>query len=220
MKNHVIDELLEAIWRCREDGESSVEACLESAHADVSRNTLEQMVEQGLIRLENENVRLTPDGENLASAIIRRHRLAERLFTDVLGIGNEQSELAACTFEHTVVPEVTEGLCTLLGHPHECPHGKAIPPGQCCREGRLEVGPALLPLSEVECGPIVRVAYIRPLHHDRLHMLLSMGIVPGGTIRVHQRTPVLVIEAGQSEFAMDRQVAEDVYVWVDAGDQE
>jgi DtxR family Mn-dependent transcriptional regulator len=147
--------------------------------------------------------------------IIRRHRLAERLFADVLGMNMEQIEKAACNFEHAVVPEVTEGICTLLGHPHECPHGKPIPPGKCCRERRQEVKQAVMPLSEVLCGRQGRVAYVRPQNHDRLHLLLSMGIAPGAHLSVHQRTPVMVVTVEQSEFAMDREVAKDVYVWLD-----
>jgi DtxR family transcriptional regulator, Mn-dependent transcriptional regulator len=215
MKNHVVDELLEAVWRCIEEDNATIEACLDFAHTDADRDIINKMAEQGLIVLDGENVSLTDEGMNQAKAIIRRHRLAERLFTDVLGMGQEQSDLAACTFEHSVVPEVTQGICTLLGHPHECPHGKSIPPGKCCQEGRSEIGSALRPLSELPCGPVAKVAYIRPQHHDRLHMLLSMGISPGIAIRVHQRTPVLVVKIDQSEFAMDRQVAEDIYVWLD-----
>ncbi len=215
MKNQVFDEVLEAIWRCREQNQDSISACLEVVHAEADIAILQQMEKEGLVVLQGEKIKYTEDGEHLAKAIIRRHRLAERMFTDVLDIDQEQSELAACTFEHTVVPEVTEGLCTLLGHPHECPHGKAIPPGACCREGRVETKAALLPLSEVACGITVRVAYIRPRHHDHLHLMLSVGIAPGVPVRVHQRTPVLVVEAEQSEFAMDREIADDVYVWME-----
>jgi DtxR family Mn-dependent transcriptional regulator len=60
-----------------------------------------------------------------------------------------------------------------------------------------------------------RVAYIRSLHHHRLHQLLSMGISPGVKICLYQRTPVLVVAIDQSEFAMDAEVARDVYVWLD-----
>ena len=128
----------------------------------------------------------------------------------------DQIEEAACSFEHAVVPEVTEGLCTLLGHPQECPHGKSIPPDECCRDGRKEIESALMPLSELPCGQLGRVAYVRALHHDRLHMLMSTGIYPGVKLRVHQRTPVLVVQVDQSEFALDLEVAEDVYVWLDS----
>jgi len=213
---HQTDELLEAIWTRREKGDTDVDACLQAAHAEVDRAAIERMAERGLVRLSDDQVAFTDEGERIAAEIMRRHRLAERLFTDLLGMTVEQSEQVACTFEHTrLVPEVTDGLCTLLGHPRECPHGRPIPPGACCREGRTEIESALMPLSEVPFGRSGRVAYVRPRHHERLHMLLSMGIAPGVALRVHQRTPVMVVEVAQSEFAMDREVAEDVYVWLD-----
>ena len=160
MNHHVTDELLEAIWKCREDGQTSVDACLEASHAEVDRDSIKKIVDQGLITLDGDSIRFTDQGEREAAGVIRRHRLAERLFTDVLGMNLDQIEEAACSFEHAVVPEVTEGLCTLLGHPRDCPHGKSIPPGDCCREGRKEVESALMPLSEIPCGPVGKVAYV------------------------------------------------------------
>jgi DtxR family Mn-dependent transcriptional regulator len=215
MDEHLRDELLEAVWSCREDGRQELDCVLESAHAEADRKAVEDLAGQGLLVVSGDKVSFTAEGERAAMGIIRRHRLAERLFADVLGMSMDQIEKAACNFEHAVVPEVTAGICTLLGHPHECPHGKPIPPGECCREKRQEVKRAVLPLAELPAGRQGRVAYVRPQHHDRLHLLLSMGIAPGAHLSVHQRTPVMVVAVEQSEFAMDREVAEDVYVWLE-----
>ena len=66
------------------------------------------------------------------------HRLAERLFRDVLGIHDEDEiESSACKFEHILSPDVTERICTLLGHPTACPHGSPIPKGDCCDSHRV-----------------------------------------------------------------------------------
>src|SRR5207244_1088787 len=65
--------------------------------------------------------------------IIRRHRLAERLFTDSLAMDSEtEIEQQACKFEHILSPEATDKICAFLGHPRTCPHGAPIPPGPCC----------------------------------------------------------------------------------------
>ncbi|MDQ2899450.1 MAG: hypothetical protein M3Y07_06565 [Acidobacteriota bacterium] len=81
----------------------------------------------------------TPLGEERARSVIRRHRLAERLFTDVLGIRDEATiESNACTFEHMLSGEVTDRICTFLGHPATCPHASPIPPGECCGHARVE----------------------------------------------------------------------------------
>jgi len=78
-------------------------------------------------------VELTPRGRDRAGSIIRRHRLAERLFTDSLAMDSESEiEQQACKFEHILSPEATDKICTFLGHPRTCPHGAPIPPGACC----------------------------------------------------------------------------------------
>jgi Mn-dependent DtxR family transcriptional regulator len=78
-------------------------------------------------------VELTARGHQRAADIIRRHRLAERLFTDSLAMDSEtEIEQQACKFEHILSPEATDKICTFLNHPLTCPHGAAIPPGPCC----------------------------------------------------------------------------------------
>jgi putative ABC transport system ATP-binding protein len=78
-------------------------------------------------------VELTARGRQRAADIIRRHRLAERLFTDSLALESESEiEQQACKFEHILSPEATEKICKFLGHPRTCPHGAPIPAGQCC----------------------------------------------------------------------------------------
>ncbi|MFZ1130536.1 MAG: iron dependent repressor, metal binding and dimerization domain protein, partial [Terriglobales bacterium] len=81
-------------------------------------------------------VELTARGHQRAADIIRRHRLAERLFTDSLAMDSEtEIEQQACKFEHILSPEATDKICTFLNHPQTCPHGAAIPPGPCCGRG-------------------------------------------------------------------------------------
>jgi putative ABC transport system ATP-binding protein len=78
-------------------------------------------------------VELTSRGRQRAADIIRRHRLAERLFTDSLALDSEtEIEQQACKFEHILSPEATDKICSFLGHPLTCPHGAPIPPGPCC----------------------------------------------------------------------------------------
>jgi putative ABC transport system ATP-binding protein len=91
-------------------------------------------------------VELTPRGRERAGSIIRRHRLAERLFTDSLAMDSESEiEQQACKFEHILSPEATDKICTFLGHPTTCPHGAPIPPGACC--GGIRINAEALDLS-------------------------------------------------------------------------
>src|SRR6202789_1162825 len=78
-------------------------------------------------------VELTGRGHQRAADIIRRHRLAERLFTDSLAMDSEtEIEQQPWKFEHILSPEATDKICTFLNHPLTCPHGASIPPGSCC----------------------------------------------------------------------------------------
>ena len=78
-------------------------------------------------------VELTSRGRQRAADIIRRHRLAERLFTDSLALDSEtEIEQQACKFEHILSREATDKICSFLGHPLTYPHGAPIPPGPCC----------------------------------------------------------------------------------------
>jgi putative ABC transport system ATP-binding protein len=91
-----------------------------------------------------EVIRLTDKGEKRAESVIRRHRLAERLFMQTFEVENEEVvEQQACKFEHILSPEVTDKICTFLGHPDACPHGSPIPRGECCaKENRGASSPA------------------------------------------------------------------------------
>jgi Mn-dependent DtxR family transcriptional regulator len=94
-------------------------------------------------------VGLTSRGRQRAADVIRRHRLAERLFTDSLALDSESEiEQQACKFEHILSPEATDKICTFLGHPRTCPHGALIPPGPCCGRTRSELAGAFRAKSD------------------------------------------------------------------------
>jgi putative ABC transport system ATP-binding protein len=132
-ENQDFDEVLEELWMRRERAMHH-----EGAHfTEVQRRRLfTTMSRIGLLRLAGDEVSFTRDGEARARSVIRRHRLAERLFVDVLSIRDDASvESNACTFEHILSPEVTDRICAFLGHPTTCPHGSPIPSGECCGNG-------------------------------------------------------------------------------------
>jgi putative ABC transport system ATP-binding protein len=129
-ENQDFDEVLEHLWTRGE-----TEGHIESHHftANQWKRLITTMAEIGLVAVENGDAVFTPKGEARARDVIRRHRLAERLFMDVLSIQDEEEvESSACKFEHILSPEVTDRMCALLGHPAACPHGSPIPKGPCC----------------------------------------------------------------------------------------
>jgi Mn-dependent DtxR family transcriptional regulator len=84
-------------------------------------------------------IEFTHTGRQRAADVIRRHRLAERLFTESLGMDDPaEVEEQACKFEHILSPEATDRICAFLGHPRTCPHGAPIPPGACCTLREVE----------------------------------------------------------------------------------
>lgn len=210
-----IEELLEFIWSERERGRSSIKKLFEIkevVEAEADLTTIRRMEEKGLARSEGDTVRLTAQGEVLAEAAIRRHRLAERLLSEVLSLDEEAIEKNACSFEHTLSPEVTESICTLLGHPPACPHGLPIPRGLCCKKAKDELRPIINPLSDADIGSHCRIVFIAAGSHARLDRLASLGIVPGSTIRVHQKRPAFVVQIGETTLALDPDIAKEVYV--------
>ena len=98
--------------------------------------------------LDGDRIQLTDAGFRQAEKIVRQHRLAKRLLIDVLNISPAKVEEVACEFEHMVAEEVTDGICTLLGHPRTCPAGAPIPEGPCCRSAAGSTEAAVVPLTE------------------------------------------------------------------------
>jgi len=126
-------EILEAVWTLEEQGKASLTDIRRIAHTEVTDQLLHEVESSGLIAVELAGrVSLTSKGRAQAAPIIRRHRLAERLFRDTFAIGDPEADSEACKFEHIISPELDEKICTFLGHPRSCPHGNPIPPGPCC----------------------------------------------------------------------------------------
>jgi len=125
------DHVLEELWICAEIGKRARLARFHSLDADPER-TIERLALVGLVAVQDSEVELTERGQRRARDVVRRRRLAERLFTDTFSIANAEADSQACKFEHIISPELDERICSFLGHPKTCPHGKPIPPGPCC----------------------------------------------------------------------------------------
>jgi len=150
--------------------------------------------------------------ELVASALLTTHRLAERLLRDLLDLGEGEAESQACEFEHILSAEATESVCTLLGHPPTCPHGKAIPPGDCCAGLQKTVRPLVTRLVTLPIGARARIVFVAPRFHDRMDRLAAFGVVPGGEVRLRQKAPSYVIEVGETTIALDSEIAAEIYV--------
>lgn len=213
--SHVTDEVLETIWRFEEKGRCTVEDVLrehETATAYVvNKEILSEFEKNGLVKISGAAITLSDEGRAQALQIIRRHRIAERLLVDVLGMPFDAIEESACEYEHTLAPGLTEAICTLLGHPRECPHGSSIPEGDCCRRSEHSVESFVKPLTTLDVGDSVRISFIRKEDPILIGKLVTFGVSPGKTVKIRQKFPAYVIQIENSQIALEQDIAADIF---------
>lgn len=207
-----IDEILELIWTLREKGVSDMDHLLEMTQDGEVRSILRWMIKDDLFDMEGNRVVLKERGEEKAKELIRRHRLTERLLSEIFEMSEEEVEVEACKLEHILSPGVTESVCTFLGHPPTCIHGKPIPRGECCAKFKREMKPLVTPLEELGLGEEGRIVFIVPKSHQRLDRLSTLGLIPGSIVRMHQKNPSHVLQIGETSLALDRDIVRDIYV--------
>jgi DtxR family transcriptional regulator, Mn-dependent transcriptional regulator len=123
-------------------------------------------------------------------------------------------EAGACELEHAHIlsDEATDRICAFLGHPITCPHDRPIPRGRCCETPARDVRPLVTALTEATVGADVRIVFIASRAHRRLDRLCALGVAPGATMRLHQRAPAFVVQRGETEIAIDPDIAADIFV--------
>ena len=207
-----VEELLELIWTMREKGVSDLDQLLETTPDVEANHILRLMIKDDLFNVDGNRVVLKERGEEKAREIIRRHRLTERLLSEIFEMSEEEVEEEACKLEHILSPGVTESVCTFLGHPPTCIHGKPIPRGECCSKFKKEMKPLVIPLDDLGLGEEGRIVFIAPKSHQRLDRLSTLGIVPGSIVRMHQKNPSHVLQIGETTLALDKDIVKDIYV--------
>ncbi len=208
-----VEEVAEELWTLAEQGSDRLADLKETTQVSELDGALKKLESLGLAQVSGERVVLTPEGRVLAELQVRRHRLGESLFTTVLEVRDErQVNRTACVLEHVLGDGLTDSICAFLGHPKFCPHGKPIPPGPCCRSLSRTVEPLVQPLDRLAVGERGRIVYIVPREPDRLVRLSNLGILPGATVALQQRSPAAVIRVGETTLAMDPAIAGEIYV--------
>ena len=203
------EEILEKLWiRTVENKEDSISL----DELGKGKKPTEQLIKAGHISVSDDRLRLTSSGEPEARMVVRRHRLAERLLTDVLGAGDTLIHDKACRFEHLLDRGLDESICSLLGHPKVCPHGKQIPPGRCCQLERAPMQKVVAPLSQLARGQTGKVAYIYAPESSKLQKLMAMGILPSVPVTLIENFPSYVFQTHQTQFAVDKEIADAIYI--------
>jgi len=207
------EELAEELWTLAEEGEDRLAELRSRSQVTGVERVVGQLVRRGLARVDGEHVLLTDSGRVLAERQVRRHRLAEVLFTTVLEVRDDEAvNRAACVMEHVLSASLTDSVCAFLGHPRRCPHGKPIPAGACCRSFSDTVEPLVQPLDRLAVGQTAQIVYIAPREPGRLLKLSSLGVLPGVTLRLQQRSPAAVLRIGETTLAIDPEIAGEIFV--------
>src|SRR6516165_6111286 len=148
-----LEEYLEAIHELEEEGTQVIQARLAERvghSAPAASETIRRLKAEGYLTVEDRALRLTPAGRERAESVVRKHRLAERLLTDIIGLPWHKAHVEAGRWEHVISDEVEARLIELLGHPRTCPHGNPIP-------GAAGKAPPQIALADAEPGDRIRL---------------------------------------------------------------
>jgi DtxR family Mn-dependent transcriptional regulator len=205
------EEILEAMWiAIEENGEGFAE--IEKIGIDPEDQSYAELTDFALIELKEGRAYFIKEGKEEGRQTIRRHRLAERLIMDILDIRGEEGDQRACQFEHLLKEGVDTKICIMLNHPSTCPHGKPIPQGDCCSEARKSGNLGVLPLTELKPNEEGEIAFIQTKDSKKMHKLMAMGVLPGNRILLLQNFPSYIFRIGYSEFAIDADMAHEIFV--------
>ncbi|MFM7616606.1 MAG: metal-dependent transcriptional regulator [Actinomycetes bacterium] len=208
------EEYLETILELEEEGVLPIRARLVErlgVSAPSVSETVNRLVDAGYTELlDDRSLRLTPKGRELATTVVRRHRLAERLLVDVIGLEWEKVHKEAARWEHAISADVEEKLVVLLGDPATCPHGNPIP-------GSARSAPAgeTTPLSIAASGTVdvVRIGERIEVDDAALTLLASAALVPGSQVEVIGSTPDAVrVRTDSGEHEVPTAIAALTYV--------
>jgi DtxR family Mn-dependent transcriptional regulator len=207
------EQYLEAIFNLEEEGSQVIQARL-AERVGHSAPTVSEMVhrlrEAGYIEVTGRSISLTASGRKLATSVIRKHRLAERLLTDILGLPWHKVHAEADRWEHVISDDVEERLVEVLGNPSTCPHGNPIP------GSGVKPEPATV-LADAQVGDRVRLARVTELVEFDLEALVYLdehGFVPGSEAVVAAQGPdgTLVLEVGGVTVVLGAPLAGQLYV--------
>lgn len=176
-------------------------------------SAFKELLEKEFLSLKEHQL-LTNKGTEEGRLCVRRHRLAERLFADVLNVKAGLIHETSCKFEHILHKGLEDNICILLGHPRTCPHGRVIPPGKCCQEKKRKFESLVMPLSELKKGGKGKIAYLHTHDKTMLRKIMAMGALPGSSLTLLQSFPSYVFQIGESQFAVDKEIAEQIQVWL------
>jgi DtxR family transcriptional regulator, Mn-dependent transcriptional regulator len=208
-----LEEYLEAIHELEEEGTQVIQARLAERvghSAPAVSEVIRRLKTEGYVTVKDREVRLTERGRNRAESVVRKHRLAERLLVDIIGLDWDKAHIEAGRWEHVISDDVENRLVVLLGNPTTCPHGNPIP-------GAEAVGHAQHRLDEARPGDRVRLERItESVEHESasLSYLGDHGLTPGTTALIQARAPdgTLTLVVGDTTIALGPAMTQRMFV--------
>lgn len=210
----VTEEYLESIYRLQHSHgvarTSALVKMLNVAPGTIT-NTIKRLERDALVTHEPyKGVKLTNTGLRIAVDVLRRHRLSERLLTDILDLDWGTAHEAACKLEHGLTENVTSHLEIVLGHPKTCPHGNPIPSAH----GEIieEKSQPLTQLNRNETGVIAKIEHEEP---DILRYLATLNLKPQVSVEIIEKAPFsgpLTLKINGNTHAISRIIAEKIWI--------
>jgi DtxR family Mn-dependent transcriptional regulator len=209
-----LEEYLEAIHELEEEGTQVIQARLAERvghSAPAVSETIRRLKSDGYVTVTDRAVHLTTKGRQRAESVVRKHRLAELLLTEIIGLPWHKAHIEACRWEHVISDEVEDRLVELLGHPTTCPHGNPIP------GSGHQAASTLVALSELQVGERVRLERVTEqveIDIDALAYLSEAGFIPGVDAKVTARAPdgTLTLVLGEHTIALGPALSQQLYV--------
>lgn len=216
LTDEILEDCLQAVQRLADQGRVAMLGDI-AAFARVSPTLAEaalgELRTRGLVERAADPCALTDEGRRQAVAILRRHRLSERLLTDVLGLPWDRVHDEAMRLEHSLTPEAEARLRSLLNNPDTCPHGVPIPDN-----GGSADGVEVRSLDTVPAGVAVRIERVTEEEGAFLRYLASLGLLPKAQLAVVEVAPFggpLLVQVGEARYAIGRDVAARILVRTD-----
>ena len=216
VESQTVSRYLETIYYIDAEGERVKAARLPEwlgVSQPTTGATLQRMVRDGLVQISiSKDVSLTAPGRRAAAAVVRRHRVAERWLTDVLGLDWLAADEEAGRLEHALSDRVTDRLYKLIGEPLTCPHGNPIPGAHVDGMGER----ALRDLPPGSKSRIRRVSEVAEHETPQLLTFLAeSGLRLGAAVtskEVNAGAGTLTVDVGGQPVAMSLEVAGKIWV--------
>jgi len=208
-----VEEYLETIFALEEEGIPVIQARLAERLGKAAPSVsemLDRLEADDLIARSARQITMTDKGAVLAASVVRKHRLAERLLVDIIGLDWDKAHVEAGRWEHVISDDVEAHLVVLLGNPTTCPHGNPIP-------GVEPVGPEQRRLADAQPGDRIRLERItESVEHDAasLTYLGDHGLTPGSTALIQARAPdgTLTLVVGDEAIALGTAMTQRMFV--------